>query len=88
MLKKLTLINLLFLAGCVTNPPIIDVKDRIVEIPVPVPCKIRPVDEPTLPVDKLKKEDALDTKLASALSEIERREAYEKELKAAIKECQ
>lgn len=78
----------MLLVGCVTSPPVIDVKDRIVEIPIPVPCKIRPIDEPTLPVDRLKKEDPLDTKLASALAELERREAYEKELKAAIKECQ
>jgi hypothetical protein len=77
----------LVLTGC-TSIPVVKTVDRIVEIPVTTPCKIKQVDKPDMPTDKLKKEDSLDDKTAAALSEIERRKAYEKELEAAIKECQ
>jgi hypothetical protein len=75
------------LYGCDT-PPIIKTIPIEVKVPVPVPCKISPVARPMMPVDELKKEDNLHTKTKSALAELELREAYEKQLEAAIKECQ
>lgn len=87
-MKFLVAIFFLALAGCVSNPPIIKTVETIVEVPIPTPCNIKPVDKPDMPVDRLKKEDDLDTKVAAVLAEIERRKAYEKELEAAVKECQ
>lgn len=86
-MKIFIIVLTLFLTGCACEPVIKNV-DRIVQVSTPVPCKIKPVDKPDFPVDRLKKEDTLTTKTSAALAELERRKAYEKELEAAIKECQ
>lgn len=80
--------SLIFLTGCVTNPPVIKTVDRIVEVPVPVPCKIRPVERPIMPLDTLMAGDDILSMTKKAIVEIEKRIVYEMELEAAIKECQ
>jgi hypothetical protein len=82
----LTSFSVLALSACCT-PEII--KEPIeVKVPVSVPCKIAKVDKPVMPFDGLKKEDSLFDKGKAALAELELRIAYEKQLEAAIKECQ
>jgi hypothetical protein len=73
--------------GCTSSPSIIKTQDRIVEIPVKIPCKIPAVEKPIMPFDEIKKEDDIYKKIKMALAEIELREAYEKKLEAAIKGC-
>ena len=73
--------------GC-TPKTIIKTEIVEVKVPVSVPCKITPPKRPLMPVDALKKEDDLHTKVKVALAELEIREAYEKTLESSIKECQ
>lgn len=86
---KLTVIcSSLFLLGCADTAPVIKTMDRIVEVPVTVPCKIKSVSKPLMPLDDISAGDDILSNTQRALAEIERRIAYEKELEAAIKECQ
>jgi len=87
-MTKYSVIFIMLLTGCSSNPPAMDSKTQIVKVPVPVPCKINAPAKPVALVKNLKKEDPLDTKVAAVAAENERRKAYEKELEAAIKECQ
>jgi len=87
-MKTLFISTIILLSGCALNPPVIKTVDRVVEVPVSTPCKIRPVVKPEMDADNLKKEYDLDRQVAIVLSERERRKAYELELEAAIKECQ
>jgi hypothetical protein len=82
------LVVLFFLSGCPATVPSIKTNDVIVKVPVPVPCRITPIKKPEMPVDTLAKGDTLHTKAKTLASELERREAYEKELVAAIGSCQ
>lgn len=84
---KIFILSLLFLVGC-TADPIIESKTVEVKIPIPVPCKIKPVERPQSPLDSLKKEDDLHTKAKAILAQIELDRGYQTELEAAIKECQ
>jgi len=77
-----------WLAGCLTTAPTLKPEIVIQKVPVPTPCKITPPEKPVMPVDNLKKESPLFDKIQAGLAELERREAYEKKLEAAIKECQ
>lgn len=86
-MKILLLASVIFLTGCACDP-VVQAVLKTVEVPVPVPCKIKQVNKPDMPLDKVGREDELDVKTAAALAEIQRRKAYELELEAAIKECQ
>lgn len=80
----------LSLSGCswLSKVQPLKTEDRIVKVVVKEKCSPKQVDKPDFPAAKLKKEDPLETKAATALADIERRKAYEKELEAAAKECQ
>lgn len=84
---KYVIIFSIFLTGCVCNP-VLESKTVEVKVPVPVPCKIQPVDKPQSLLGTLKKEDDIHTKTKVILAEIEAKKAYEAQLEAAIKECQ
>lgn len=88
ILTILILSNVIWLAGCPATAPTLKPEIVIQKVPVPVPCKITPPEKPVMPVDDLKKEAPLFDKVQAGLAELERREAYEKKLEAAIKECQ
>lgn len=88
ILTALILSNVIWFAGCATTEPTIKTQVVIQKVPVPVPCKITPPEKPVMLVDDLKKETPLFDKVQAGLAELERREAYEKKLEAAIKECQ
>ncbi len=70
----------LLLAGCSTC--------EAVRVPVPVPCKVTPPQRPSMPTEALAADTSLDDFVAAAAAEIERREGYELQLRAALQACQ
>lgn len=57
------------------------------EVPVPVECCVEMPSRPAMPTEALAPSLDLDRFSASALAEIELREGYEVELRAALAEC-
>lgn len=83
-MKILILTLLLLMSGCATLPsPPVEVK-----VLVPVPCEIKLIDKPVMPLDSVQVSDDLFTKVKAALSEIETRKGYELKLETAVKSCQ
>lgn len=58
-----------------------------VKVPVPVECRVEVPARPAMPTEALSPGVNLDRFSASALAEIELREGYEGELRAALAEC-
>ena len=84
--RKLTVATLAaMLAGCAASPP--PVRVQRVSVPVPVPCRVATPARPAMPTEALAPDTALDTFAAAAIAEIERREGYEGELRAALAAC-
>jgi hypothetical protein len=81
------ILMLALLAGCNTLP-VAGSKTIEVKVPVPVPCRISPVDKPQSPLGSLKREDDIHTKTKAILAQIELDKAYQVELEAAQKGCQ
>lgn len=75
------------LAGCAVEPQVIT---HAVEakVPVPVPCKTKPVERPAFALDAVSPSDDVYTKGRAALVEIEQRKGYETKLEAANAACQ
>jgi hypothetical protein len=69
------------LAGCGV-PPL-----RTVSVPLPVECRVQMPARPTMPTEALAPGVALDRFVAASQAEIELREGYEGELRAALEEC-
>lgn len=85
-LLPLTL-SLLVISCAADKPPIIKTEDKIVKVPVSVPCKVELPSEPVYPLDTAKESEDLFSKVKKALAELEIRRAYETKLKAAAKSC-
>ena len=60
---------------------------QTVKVPVPVECSVEVPARPAMPTEALAPGVDLDRFSASALAEIELREGYEGELRAALAEC-
>lgn len=60
---------------------------QTVKVPVPVECGVEVPARPAMPTEALSAGVDLDRFSASALAEIELREGYEGELRAALAEC-
>jgi len=60
---------------------------RMVKVPVPVECEVEVPARPAMPTEALSPGVDLDRFSASALAEIELREGYEGELRAALGAC-
>lgn len=60
---------------------------QAVKVPVPVECRVDVPARPAMPTEALSPGVDLDRFSASALAEIELREGYEGELRAALAEC-
>ena len=71
----------LLLSGCSTAPP------STIRIPVPVECRVQTPARPAMPTESLGEGVELDRFIASAQAEIEIREGYEGELRAALDHC-
>ncbi len=69
------------LAGCATAPSV------PLRIPVPIECRVATPSRPAMPTDGIVSADTLDRKVKAALAELEVREGYETELRAALATC-
>lgn len=58
-----------------------------VHVPVPVPCRESEPPRPAMPTEALDADVTLDAFAAAAIAEIERREGYEVQLRAALAAC-
>ncbi|EKQ6322026.1 TPA: hypothetical protein SMN75_000368 [Pseudomonas aeruginosa] len=59
-----------------------------VEVPVPIPCRVPPVEVPVWAAADLKKSDTLEEKVRALLAERRQRIGYEARLLAASQACQ
>lgn len=80
MKRLATILGAVLMAGCSTCEP--------VRVPVPVPCTVTPPQRPQMPTEALAADTSLDDFVAAAAAEIERREGYEVQLRAALQACQ
>lgn len=60
---------------------------RTTKVPVPVECRVEVPARPAMPTEALAPGADLDRFSASAMAEIELREGYEGELRAALNQC-
>ena len=72
------------LAGCAGQKQL---EIQQVNVPVPVECREPVPDRPAMPTEALAPGVALFELVQSALAEIDRREAYEVRLRAALQIC-
>jgi len=79
-------IVIFMLAGCETAPPIVETVT--VEVPVPVPCRVPPIDRPPFAVDHVSPADDMVTINRALRAELEQRRGYEIKLEAGVKACQ
>ncbi len=68
-------------AACGTAPP------QTVKVPVPVECRVQTPARPAMPTEALAPGVGLDRFIAASQAEIELREGYEGELRAALEQC-
>ena len=71
-------VSAVYLTGCSTAP-----QTRTITIP----CRIVTPSRPIMPTESLPVDASLDAFVQAAAAEIERREGYEQELRAAIGAC-
>ena len=72
------------LAGCAApSAP----RVQQVNVPVPVPCRESEPPRPAMPTEALDADVTLDAFAVAAIAEIERREGYEGQLRAALAAC-
>lgn len=74
------------LAGCGTQP--VAVRTERVEVPIPVPCRIAPIERPTWALDALPADADLFQRVQAMAVEIEQRRAYIERLESAVRACQ
>lgn len=72
------------LAGCAAQPA---GRVQHVHVPVPVVCQEAEPARPVMPTEALKPGATLDAFAAAAIAELERREGYEGQLRAALAAC-
>lgn len=77
------------LAGCGSRPAV-EPEPRVVrvDVPVPVPCRVKAPAVPAWAAEGLRKEDSLEVKVRALLAERRQRIGYERELSAAVASCQ
>lgn len=87
MLTRIAAVCLVFgvagLSACASQPP----RLQPVNVAVPVPCQQTVPVRPVMPTESLNPGVTLDRFAAAAIAEIERREGYEGELRAALTAC-
>ena len=69
------------LAACGTVPL------QTVKVPVPIECRVQTPARPAMPIEALAPGVDLDRFVAASQAEIELREGYEGELRAALEQC-
>lgn len=76
---------LALLAGCAAKPPVVQVQQ--VKVPVPVACSEPVPERPVMPTEALQPPVTLDAFAQAAMAEIERRQGYERQLLAGLRAC-
>ena len=74
------------LVGCGAAPPA-RVEIQQVKVAVPVPCDESEPERPNMPTEHLPGDADVDMYVRAAGAELERREGYETELRAALANC-
>lgn len=82
----LALIVSLTLSGCASSPPIAQLVE--VRVPVPVPCKAPSPTRPAFAVDALPLGSGIWEQMSALRAERLQRQGYETELEAAVRACQ
>lgn len=72
----------LLLTGCATPERIVQVR-----VPVPVACQVAEPQRPIMDTETLAIDAKIDEQARAMRAEIERREGYEGELRAALRAC-
>ena len=72
-------VSAVYLSGCTSTPQ---------TSTITIPCRVAIPARPIMPTESLPVDAALDAFVQAAAAEIERREGYEAELRAAIGACQ
>lgn len=83
MIKACFLALFVLLSGCATQQSSV----QTVRVLVPVPCPVAEPEAPIYPTAHLLLDADLDAVIQAALAEIELREGYELQLRAALKVC-
>ena len=73
------------MTGCSNAPPV--VKVQTVKVAIPSACQEPEPDRPVMPTDELPDSADVDAYVQAAEAEIERREGYEIQLVAALRNC-
>lgn len=81
-MKHLAILALAALAGCATQPQLVEVK-----VPVPVPCPAQEPQRPAMPTDSLPLGSSLPAKVRALEAEIELRDGYEIRLLEELRGC-
>ena len=76
---------LAFFAGHMTAPE--KTVTVPVKVPVPVECRVQVPDRPAMPTEQLRASPTLDQFTQASMAELERREGYEQQLRAALQAC-
>lgn len=79
----------LLLSGCAGQPNV-SPEPRVVrvDVPVPVPCRVKAPAVPAWAGEGLHKEDSLEVRVRALLAERRQRMGYERELVALVLGCQ
>lgn len=86
-MKAIPIFFVLVLAGCQCVNPDPQIVQH--DVPIPVPCKIAPIQKPVLPfTDNGSTTDSIFVKVKKAVAELDIRQGYEDQLEAAVKACQ
>ena len=75
----------LALTGCGAVPTRVEIQR--VNVSVPVECKEQVPDRPAMPTEALRPGATVDQAVQAAFAEIERREGYELQMRAALVAC-
>lgn len=86
-LRMLAAAILFALPGCATTERVVT-RTVEVKVPVPVPCRVDPVERPAFAVEALPAGASAFERLRALLVERQQRIAYESRLEAAISQCQ
>lgn len=77
---------LLFLAGCATPP--VEYVPFEVKVPIPVPCAAQIPAPPASFAAALTRANTLDDKVKAILADLQSKDGYIEQLKAAVRGCQ
>ena len=79
--------TIVFIAACAVSACATTRTPVVVKVPIPVLCQVAEPARPAMPTAALPARPLLDAMVQAALAEIELREGYEGELRAALRGC-